>query len=54
MELKELNLEIKNLNQKINETFLKDDTMANDKEFDRLNLRLQTLKKERYYKDLLK
>jgi hypothetical protein len=50
LELKELNLEIENLNQKIDEILLKDDTKANEKEFDKISLRLKTLRKERYYK----
>lgn len=52
MNINDITIEIENLSQKINETFLKSDTKANDKEFDRLNLKLQILKKERYYKEL--
>lgn len=51
MELKELNIEIENLNQKIDEILLKNDTKANEKEFDKISLKLQTLRKERYYKN---
>lgn len=50
MELKDLNLEIKNLNQKINEICLRPDSKANEKEFDEIRLRLQKLREERYYK----
>lgn len=52
MELKELNLEIENLNQKIDEILLKNDTKANEKEFDEISSRLQKLREERYYKEI--